>query len=79
MKIIKYIYWESILQLHHSPTTPTVSPGSYVFFLYRVMLVVPLLNSSLSILVWRSSCVSDLAQTDSTFHRYENSDMDFCD
>ena len=45
----------------------------------RVMLVVPLLNSSISILVWRSSCVSDLARTDSTFHRYGNSDTDFCD
>ncbi len=45
----------------------------------RVMLVVTLLNSSISILVWRSSCVSDLARTDSTFHRYGNSDTDFCD
>jgi hypothetical protein len=43
------------------------------------MLVVPLLNSSISILVWRSSCVSDLARMDSTFHRYGNSDRDFCD
>jgi hypothetical protein len=45
----------------------------------RVMLVVPLLNSSISIFVWRSSCVSDLAQTDSTFHWYGNSETDFCD
>jgi hypothetical protein len=43
------------------------------------MLVVPLLNSSISILVRRSSCVSDLARTDSTFHWYGNSDTDFCD
>jgi hypothetical protein len=45
--------------------------------LKRVMLVVPLLNSSIFILLWRSSCVSDLAQTDSIFHRYGNSDTDF--
>jgi hypothetical protein len=45
----------------------------------RVMLVVPLLNSSISILVGRSSCVSDLAQTDNTFHWYGNSNTDFCD
>jgi hypothetical protein len=42
-----------------------------------VMLFVPLLNSSISILVWHSSCVSDLARLDSTFHRYGNSDTDF--
>ncbi len=50
-----------------------------VFWSKRVMLVVPLLNSSISILVWCSSCVSDLARTDSIFHRYGNSNKDFCD
>ncbi len=45
----------------------------------KVILVVLLLNSSISILVWRSSCVSDLARTDIIFHRYGNFDTDFCD
>ena len=53
--------------------------GEFLYEAVWVMLVVLLLNSSISILVWRSSCVSDLARTDSTFHWYGNFDTDFCD